>query len=370
MNKIRIRYCFLYIILIAVLLTASLLTIYTKSSVISENSQLMEQASNKTKQCFDAVKEYKLENNIEIPDYDILETGMIGYKTRTSITSTEGKLSSKRTSTNPNWAAVIISYFEKCGLKENDQIGIICSGSFPALNIASVCAAEAYGLDYCLMISVGSSYYGANDPNFTNLEIFNLLYSKNLISKLPDLVSLGGANDIGSDFRNADEKNNIIERINNSSIQYLYEEDYETNINKRIDIFSSIVPNMKLLISCGGSLVAMGKENEAFLDNGLFKGDSYYNYSKSKNTGLLGYYKSMGVNVASLVNISYLALSNNIPNDPTIAPVIGIESNCNSYFVIKYKIYIPIIGIVLSFGLLSCIYIYRKRHKKELVSRK
>ena len=75
------------------------------------------------------------------PEYDPLETGLIGVNIST-VTSVNGVLPAKQTAANPNFAAVVVDMLREAGVKEGDYVGVGLSGSFPALNICTVCAIE------------------------------------------------------------------------------------------------------------------------------------------------------------------------------------------------------------------------------------
>ena len=94
----------------------------------------------------EAIKEEKISRGIPISADDILQTGMIG-ESYTTITTTMGVLEAKRTSTDPNWAAVVVGMFRRANLQPGDQVAMVFSGSFPALNICVMAAAQAYGLE-------------------------------------------------------------------------------------------------------------------------------------------------------------------------------------------------------------------------------
>lgn len=103
-------------------------------------------AAELTAQCFASIRQRKEELGIlPSPANDVNDTGMIGQDF-SYITTTLGELEAKRTTTNPNMAAVVVDMFNELGLQPGDEIAVNCSGSFPAMNIAVLCAAEVMGL--------------------------------------------------------------------------------------------------------------------------------------------------------------------------------------------------------------------------------
>ena len=76
----------------------------------------------------EVIEGLRLDIPISLND-DPNETGIIG-KDYTDLTTTLGSLSSKRTSTNPNFAGVIVEMLSKAGVKAGDGVAISFSASF------------------------------------------------------------------------------------------------------------------------------------------------------------------------------------------------------------------------------------------------
>ncbi len=317
-------------------------------------------AANLAADAFEAIHQYKVDHGISISDDDINNTGMIGDRF-SSITTTLGVLEAKRTSTNPNFAAVIIDMLKEAGVKKGDEIGTIFSSSFPSLNIDVLAVIEVFELKACIMGTVGASSYGANNPNFTFFDMVEYLYEQKIFSSKINLISLGGASDIGLDFMDENEKMQIIKRIENSNVDFLYEDDYVKNISYRRKYFSDKVPNMKILINVGGNLVAMGKDESAFLNRHGLIIANHYGLSSKKNInkkGLMDYYLEDGINVIHMLNIKGLAVEYGLPYDPMNCVEIG---SGDVYFEIGYDLTIPIIAIAISIIFLRGYYVYRKK---------
>ena len=114
-----------------------------------------------------AIKEYRNLEGVFIDEVnDPNKTAMIGGK-QSPIVTDRGDLTSKLTSLNPNFAAVIVEMFKEANLKRRDKIAISCTGSFPALNIAVLSASKVLELEPIIISSVGASMFGATDPDFT-----------------------------------------------------------------------------------------------------------------------------------------------------------------------------------------------------------
>ncbi len=145
----------------------------------------------------EAIKEEKIKLGMRIdPQVDPAETGMIGESV-TSVTSNTGFLSAKRTSTNPNFAAVIVHLLKEAGVAKGDAIAVATSGSFPSLNLCVYAAIETLELEPVIIASTSSSEWGANHPTYLWLDMERTLAENKLISFRSAAASRGGIDDRG-----------------------------------------------------------------------------------------------------------------------------------------------------------------------------
>src|SRR5690606_32173871 len=97
-------------------------------------------AARLTRLAMQAIKEEKRKRGIVIDqDADPAQSGMIGAAL-TPITSNTGYLNAKRTSINPNFAAVFVELLGEANIRPGSRVAVGVSGSFPALNIAALAA--------------------------------------------------------------------------------------------------------------------------------------------------------------------------------------------------------------------------------------
>ena len=122
---------------------------------------------------------------------DDVQAAMIGLST-SAITTDPGSLRSKVTSTNPNFAGAIISMLRQAGIGKGDVVAVAYTGSFPALDISTITAAETLGAEPIIISSVGASTWGANDPELTILDMESLLVQKGIIKHKSVEASIGG----------------------------------------------------------------------------------------------------------------------------------------------------------------------------------
>lgn len=233
---------------------------------------------------------------------DILESGLIGEEF-TGITTTLGDLDSKRLSTNPDFAAYFVKELKNKGLKKDDVVYINMSSSFPGLNLSLISALDILNLKGVIINSVGSSMYGANNEDFTFLEMTKFLKSKNMIKNSIELYTLGGDADKGLNF-DEDVKGRLVERLNKADIPKLNFKDLNDNIEKRIAYYEQY-PNPKYFINIGGNLVSSKLEK---------------------------HYKGLGVSTLTMLNIKQIALANGISNTKETSGLYDEFQNLVFYF--------------------------------------
>lgn len=213
----------------------------------------MVQAKNNVKILFKEIKNKKEELGIVFDKkLDINNTGLIGEE-YTGMTTTMGDLDSKRLSTNSNFAPYFIKLFKENNLKEGDLVFVNMSSSFPGINLSLISALDTLNLKGILVNSIGSSMYGANNEEFTFLEMNKYLYNKGLIKNKVSAYSWGGDWDIGGNFL-PEVKLKIEERIKDYKIKIFYNKNLQGNLKERCNYYDSF-GKPKLFINIGGNLL-------------------------------------------------------------------------------------------------------------------
>ncbi|MCK4762172.1 MAG: poly-gamma-glutamate system protein [Candidatus Aminicenantes bacterium] len=222
------------------------------SSKMIEAARIMEKA-------LFVIREYREKSGIEIDRIlDPNGTGLIG-PAYSPIVTTKGHLQAKRTTTNPEMAALIVFLLQKARVKKGDTIAIGCSASFPALMIAALSAAKAMAVNPVLIFSLGASSYGASDPGFNLLDMFLLLREKGVFPVQPAAMSLGGEGDAAGEWK-PETKKKLLEQIRQSGIPFIYELDFRKNVHTRMDFYRKNAPDGKIaaFINCGGGEANIG----------------------------------------------------------------------------------------------------------------
>ena len=309
-------------------------------------------AATRTVRCFEVVREHRLGAPTAVDLVNDPEgSGLIGEEF-TLTTTDRGILDSKLTSVNPNFAALFVEYFKGLGLEAGDPIAIAMTGSFPALNIAALVAAEELSLLPLPITSVGASMWGANDPNFTWLDMESLLNERGLLHTRSVAASLGGSNDRG---RGLSPKGRALleEAITRNGIPLIAKPTLDESIDERIAIFDREAEprGIRAYVNIGGSSASIGTS----LDGGLIRpGPNLklpdYNWTQR---GALQHYAKRRVPVVHLLRIQTIAREHGFPVAPETVPPVG-EGKIFHQEVYDLKVVLPslLIYLALCFGLL------------------
>ncbi len=287
------------------------------------HAALMREASERTAWAFAAVKEERLRLGLEISAADDPNlTGMVGYDF-TEITTSHGNLEAKRSTANPNTAAMITDLLVRCGVKEGDCVGVNLSSSFPCLNIAVLCSLDTLGARGVIINSIGASTYGANIPEFVYLDMEHLLLRKGLVRNHSEWFSMGGDYDIGYSMPDQELAAGIRERIQSYGLPLLWYRDLEENLKVRRQIYSDGcggTENMRCFINVGGNILAFGGGDGLITArSGILRPGR----KTAEGTGLIPGYLNRGIPVIHLLNMNSLLPENGLPFDPIPLPAPG-----------------------------------------------
>lgn len=327
----------------------------TKSPAEKEYRPVMLNASERMEEAVQALREEKLRRGYQIsPIDDPNKTGMVG-EAYTEITTTLGNLESKRSTANPNTAAMLVDMLSQCGAKKGDTVAVNLSSSFPCLNLAVLCSLDALELKGIVINSVGSSTYGANLPDFTYLDMEHYLLENGYLSNHTSYFSLGGQNDIGKEMPE-NIRNSITSRLTGFGYQFLYYEDLEENLKARLSIYDQ-GNSPVCFINAGGNLLSFGGGAEMVsAANGIILPGR----TEAKGNGLIPEYLNRGIPVIHLLNMKALLPSYGLPFDPSPLPSAG---QGDVYEIWKYNL--PLAVTLLAAALLLLIWAAVKHpHRK------
>lgn len=282
------------------------------------------QATQLMKTSLEIIKEERLKRGIPVDiELDPNQTGIIGRE-YTRLTTTLGNLEAKRTSTNPAFAALMVKYFKKANLKKGDTVAIGASGSFPALIVATLCAARVLELEPLLIYSVGSSEYGADIPEFTFVQMLEGLNKNNILPYNLLAISRGGYLDQAEGMFYPDSRDIIEKIVQASGALIIDKKNLEENILYRMQIYRTAAQGkpVKIFVNIGGATPNYGSTNASITyPNGLvINGPKIPGHPER---GLIFEYQNLGIPVVHLLNIRDLAIKNGLPLDPVPLPETG-----------------------------------------------
>jgi poly-gamma-glutamate system protein len=260
-----------------------------------------------------------IENKIVIDGrFDINRTGLIGRE-NSPITTSLGSIEAKRTTANPNFAGLIAKLLKEAGIKRGDAVAVGASSSFPALVVAMLSAAKALDVKPVMICSLGASNWGANDPEFTWLEMLACLRLGGVFNVQPIALALGGEIDSGRGM-SEEGRTLLADKIIKSGIYFLREPSLAANVQERMKLYEerAAPAELKAFVNIGGSWANMGTDSEVLkLRPGLNK--SIFLPPVEKR-GVVQEMAARGIPVIHLLYIKGFADQFGLPWDPVPLP--------------------------------------------------
>ena len=206
-----------------------------------------------------AIKDRKLQLGHAIdPEADPAQTGMIG-ESITPVTSNTGFLDAKRTSTDPNFAAIVLHLLDEAGVGEGDKVAVGVSGSFPGLNLATYAAIAILKADPIIIASSSSSEWGANHVDYLWLDMERTLRQAGLIPFRAAAATYGGIDDLGVGLTKAG-RSMIDSAIARNGIKQLKPTSLADAIEQRYALYRELAgaSPIKAYVNVGGGSASVG----------------------------------------------------------------------------------------------------------------
>lgn len=216
-------------------------------------------AARLARDCMEAIKAEKLRRGFVIDEaVDPAATGMIG-KSITAVTSNTGFIEAKLTSTNPNFAAVIVHLLAGAGLQQGDLVAVGVSGSFPSLNLSTFAAVQVLGLEPISIASASSSEWGANQIDYLWIDMERTLNEAGLLDFRSIAASRGGIDDRGVGITAAGHEL-IDAAIERNGLIPITPETLTASIDRRMELFDEHAGDrpIKAYINVGGGSASVG----------------------------------------------------------------------------------------------------------------
>ena len=279
---------------------------------MAEASRLMAAAHAAIKDCRES-RGVKVDREI-----DPNGTGLIGLAT-SAITTSAGRLEAKRTTTNPNFAGLVVSLLHEAGARRGDAVAIGASSSFPALIVATLAAAEVMGVEPLVISSLGASEFGANIPGFNWTDMEDCLRAAGVLDISPLARAVGGDEDVGRDM--SPEGRTLLEsRIRESGVPFLEESNLERNVASRMELYRKNAGSkpIKAFVNIGGSWANIGTDSEVLKLRPGLAGDVFV--PPPAGRGVLQAMAAEKIQVIHLLNIKGLCERYGLPWDPRPLP--------------------------------------------------
>ena len=311
------------------------------------------------------LKESRMEEGVFVDiQNDPNETGLVGSPF-SLITTDEGDLDSKLTTLDPNFSAAIIHLFTQLNLKGQDTVAVLMTGSMPGANIAVLAACQAMDIVPITISSVGASQWGANQVDFTWLDMESLLVENNLIFSKSIAASIGGRNDMGRLLSPAG-RNIITENIQKYNIPIILKNRLAENIEERMNVFSSFIPieNYKAVINIGGGVASLGTSfNLKLLPPGVVRRSDMLNITRPGGIeGVFSKFLMSNVPGLHILNIRSLTDKLKIPFAPIPSPNIGTGS---LYAEERYNLWVAFFSLLTVGGSVIAVGIQSKNKIKQ-----
>jgi poly-gamma-glutamate system protein len=307
-------------------------------------------AANQMKQALDVLRKNRQEAGWALDEInDPNQSALIGTQ-YSLITTDQGYLGPKLTSMNPNFAAVIVQMFMEAGLKKGDRAAVAFTGSYPAMNIATIIGCEVYGIEPVIITSVGASNWGANDPDFTYLDMESVLFKAGVIKHKSIAASIGGGDDIGRSLSKVGRAliEDAIKRNQVINIPSVSLDDAKLERKRVYD--ANAGSGYKIYINVGGGVASLGHRNNGnLIPPGL---NLIYVPRNYPARGLIHEYWEKGLPIIHLLNIDKVADQYGLPQAPVPLPQVG---HGKIFYEERYNLTIAWISVIVLFGVLLAV---------------
>lgn len=273
--------------------------------------EAMHRAEDRTRAAFAAVDSVKRARGLMPADPSPVRWHALIGEDYTPITTTLGTLSAKEAATNPAWAAVMVDLLDGAGVGPGDVVGILASGSFPGLAIATLAAAQELGAQSYVAVSLGASTYGANGRLATWLDIEDWARAAGAVSATQELVTLGGEGDNGGGM---DDEGRawLQEALARHARTAVVPRDLDEAFAVRLAFLD--VPRLAAVVNVGGGQAALGRCPHAeSLPTGRWPAGSVCN---CPGRGAATRLHEKGVPVINLLSIRDLAMQYGLDPEP------------------------------------------------------
>ena len=280
--------------------------------------------------------------------------GIIGPQF-TLITTDRGSQNAKMLAAHPNFAAAVTQMMLQAKVREGDLVAVGMTGSLPGLNLAVLSACRAIGAEPVILTSVGSSMFGATDPDLTWLDMESLLRSRGLWPFRSLASSLGGGGDVGRGLSPMGRQL-LADAVTRNGVRLLEPPNVLEAVRQRVALYDSVAAArhkpIRLYVNVGGGVASLGgAQNGRLIPAGLTRRLAARNYP---NRGVINVLAERRIPIVHLLDVEKLARQLGITDDSSATARPG-----KGLLFIKYRYNRWITGLSALVVLLACFFILR-----------
>lgn len=240
-------------------------------------------------------------------------TGFIGLDWSETST-TLGKLDAKQNACDPLWGVVALRWFDALGLEKGDRIAVLSTSSFPGTLHAVLAAAESRELSVNLVVSLGSSAWGANRPEAPWPVMARILASHGFLRTRPVMYTLGGNGETGQGMLEEGVAALTGAAAADGTALYKPADGLAAVIQKKMEM---VAPEdgkaARLVVNIGGSHSSLGTDEVVLeLKSGLLIPDKNPGALRFAGNGTIGSALKKGIPVAHFLNFRSLAVQEGV----------------------------------------------------------
>jgi poly-gamma-glutamate system protein len=252
---------------------------------------------------------------------DPAETGLIGHEF-SLITTSRGSHEQKLRALDPNLSAVFLELLKRAHVREGDYVAVAVTGAFPVLNLAVLAAIETLGATPVIITSVGSSMWGANDPDLTWLDMESVLIDDGVLTHRSVAASRGGGDDRGRGL--SPEGRALVDSAAvRNGVPLIDEPTLDESIERRMEIYDEAAGghDYAAYVNVGGGLGSVGSSQVyRLLRPGLSRNLGTKNFPRR---GTLVRMAQRGVPVLHVPSADYFIERYDLATEPAPLPAVG-----------------------------------------------
>ena len=297
-------------------------------------------AATRSRSALNAIKEARLGlgNPIDVVN-DPSETGLMGHEF-SLITTSRGSHEQKLKSLDPNLAAVFVEQLKRGRVGEGDLVAVALTGAFPMLNVSVLSAIETLGATPVTITSVGSSMWGANDPDLTWLDMESVLIDRGILRHRSVAASRGGGDDRGRGL--SPEGRALVDSAAvRNGVLMLDERTLDESIARKMEIYDEAAEGGEYAayVNVGGGLASTGSSQVyRLLRPGLSRNLGTKNFPRR---GTLVRMAQRGIPVLHIPSADNFIERYDLATEPTPIPEVGTGG---TFFRDRYNV--PLAGVL------------------------